>query len=421
MNTMPNVVDSGLVYFTAFKILKQKFTSSEELFIIEYFGERRTLNLPAIATFKILNNSSTEPENHIRIISLNKECFANLYFTRDFKSYREMHFEYFPMGNLHDNLLDNPILYKENLIRFSSDLIDTLFTMHSNQIAHGDLSEKNIYVYKDSHTDAIRFKFCGFQNCLFPLEDSPRKSKGAESYANTLSMQFKSDIKRLGLILLRIVIGLYSDTIYELDTRDLTNYASSMLSKVDTYTPFFYTIMKMLDISAFVSALELKKEVDEYTNPSIILKIDFFQCKRCKNKGLFDRNIEKITLSCKHMYHKKCFIDSVAEQIVKAENLGDIRCEECSETIGSELEECQDSLEPKDQYRYRCLSFKQITAQCIMGHQIDGFFLLNQDLKPYNVMCNNCRDKFCSFCSARKHAFNCDLFKDFTKNANSKR
>lgn len=366
----------------AFKVLKEKISGTDDLFVIEYIGEI----IPKKAIYKIINSNSNEHENALYFSNLHENFFAKFYYSKVFENFTEIHTEYFPMGNLHQKLVEDPEYIRQNLFGFADSLVRIVEFIHCSNISHGDFTLKNIFLYQNER-GFVNFKVSGFTN--------------AKGYPNSVRF-LRKDLWDLGIVLAQMETGLLDEEKSRMSSIDLENFVKSQLMKKKT-GPLNEVILKMIDSDFNVLAATVRNDLK--------VLADLNKCGNCKE--ILQEN--SVILACRHGYHKNCFLHLITQQIQYVLNLSDIVCLICSVPIESELENFKGSLTLPNRIRLNLLTFHQVAANCGIGHELKGVFMLNQELKPENVLCEICKKRYCSFCKKQKHMIKCDEFQCFLK------
>ena len=117
--------------------------------------------------------------------------------------------EYCPGGTLFDILVHEPHLIKENILRYTTELLSAFCFIHSNQIAHLDIKPPNVFLDKYGRLKVADF---GLATFCKPGEKKTTICGSAlflppEMIKKQAYDPFKADVWSLGVSLYLIVVG----------------------------------------------------------------------------------------------------------------------------------------------------------------------------------------------------------------------
>lgn len=136
----------------------------------------------------------------------------------------------------------------------------------------------------------------------------------------------------------------------------------------------------------------------------------------CVICGLNDSK-ESITLSCKHLYHKPCFILLYEDKILKLTKRSlPMKCN--SKGCNSNIEfSFLDNVTWSDKKVRQIISlqlYSNTKFSCPNCEKEIDSFMLSKKMKAKTKKCMSCKNKFCSFCGVKgSHRFFCDLLREF--------
>lgn len=322
--------------------------------------------------------------------------------------------EYYENGSLYEQILKrelaNENTTKEEILRHSYSMIETLSQLHANNIVHRDIKPHNIFVDRDFELKLGDF---GEAKILYP--ESSHSLRGTYNYMppELLNKEhiedldsFRQDIWGLGRTLFELCSCSLCPYVNGLDQQSINEFTTSTLKDKGLPDDYVQLILRMLtrDKAERITAdnaFTVIKDIYHREQPLCAPEAAESPVVLCQGCQRPIADSDKVNCDCeKCWYHKDCFVQFTGPSIVKAHSIEEVRCQ-CGEVItGATLERVTHP--DNTQLQKLFLILRSTHLSCIQcGAAIDGFMTLDRNNHCYKVKCPQDKVTFCSLCGYR--------------------